>query len=183
MFSCEICDIFKNTYIQKNLNDCFWFSEPKVSFFFFVWQILSASISTEYKVGIFFKYNKLFGSNAVIPMNLLNCTPCAPSRLRALPIIYTRLTSLRAYAPYPSLIRACAPLLTNKRLTRLFLSCVVVSIVRYGLRLKNPRKATGPDFIHLKVIKFASNVIDSHLYNIIIKDLEKTSTQKSQKQH
>ena len=49
------------------------------------------------------------------------------------------------------------------------LSCVVVSIVRYGLRLKNPRKATAPDFIPLKVIKFASNVIDSHLYNIIIK--------------
>ena len=95
----------------------------------------------------------------------------------------------RAYGPYPSLIRACAsnpsliralracsPLLTHKRLTRLFLSCVVVSIVRYGLRLKNPRKATGPDFIPLKVIKFASNVIDSHLYNIIIKDLEEPKT-------
>ena len=53
------------------------------------------------------------------------------------------------------------------------LSCVVVSIVKYGLRLKNPRKATGPDFIPLKVIKFASNVIDYHLYIIIIKELEK----------
>ena len=51
--------------------------------------------------------------------------------------------------------------------------CVVGSIVRHGLRFKNPKKATGPDFIPLKVIKFASNVIDSHLYNIIIKDLEK----------
>ena len=59
------------------------------------------------------------------------------------------------------------------RLTRPFLSCVVVSIVRYTLGLKNPRKATSPDFIPLKFIKFASNVIDSHLYNIIIKDLEK----------
>ena len=39
--------------------------------------------------------------------------------------------------------------------------------MRYGSRLKNPRKATGPDLIPLKVIKFASNVIDSHLYNII----------------
>ena len=53
------------------------------------------------------------------------------------------------------------------------MSYVVVSIIRYGLRLKNPREATGPDFIPLKVIKFASNVIDSYLYNIIIKDLEK----------
>ena len=80
---------------------------------------------------------------------------------------------LRAYTPYPSIIRDCAPLLTNKRLTCLFLSCVVVSIVRYTFRLKNPRKATGPDFIPLKFIKFASNVIDSHLYDIIIKDLNK----------
>ena len=41
----------------------------------------------------------------------------APLRLRALPIIDTR---LRAYAPYPSLIHALhayAPLLTNKHLT------------------------------------------------------------------
>ena len=38
---------------------------------------------------------------------------------------------------------------------------------------QDPRKATGPDFIPLKFIKFGSNVIDSHLRNIIIKDLEK----------
>ena len=82
-----------------------------------------------------------------------------PTRLTHL---NTRLTHLRDFT------------LTNKRLTRLFFSCVIVSIVKYGLRLKNPRKATGPDFIPLKVIKFASNVIDSHLYNIIIKNLEKS---------
>ena len=64
--------------------------------------------------------------------------------------------------------------LTSKRLTYLFLVlCSVVSFVRYGLRLKNARKATIPDFIPLKVIKFASNVIYSHLCNIIIKGLEK----------
>ena len=51
--------------------------------------------------------------------------------------------------------------------------CIAVSVVRYALRLKNPIKVTGPDFIPLKFIKFASNVIDSHFYNIIIKDLEK----------
>ena len=110
-----------------------------------------------------------------------------------------RLAHPRADVPYPSLIRylgACAPArlthhyhtsyaptrftclraftLTNKCLSRLFfLLCCVVSIVRYDFRLKNPRKATGPDFIPLKVIKFASNVINSHLCNIIIKDLEK----------
>ena len=105
----------------------------------------------------------------------------------------------RAYAPYPSLIRALRALhilntrlrsyvhyapaftFTNKRFTRLFLSCVVVSIVKYGLRLKNPRKATRPDFILVKVIKFASIVIDSHLYNIIIKNLEKNKYSEEQK--
>ena len=63
--------------------------------------------------------------------------------------------------------------LTNKRLAGLFLSCVVVSVVTYGLRVKNPREYTDPDFISLKVIKFASSIIDSHFYNIIIKDPEK----------
>ena len=33
----------------------------------------------------------------------------------------------------------------------------------------NPRKATGPDCVPLKVIKFASNVTDSDLCKIISK--------------
>ena len=37
----------------------------------------------------------------------------------------------------------------------------------------NPKKATGPDSIPIKIIKAAANVIDSHLCNIINKDLEK----------
>ena len=48
--------------------------------------------------------------------------------------------------------------------------------MRYDLRFKNPRKATGPGFIPVKVIKFTSNIIDSHQYNLMIKDLEKTNT-------
>lgn len=44
--------------------------------------------------------------------------------------------------------------------------------MRYGLRLINPRKVTGPDFTSL--IKFTSNVIFSHFYNTTIKDLEKS---------
>ena len=64
--------------------------------------------------------------------------------------------------------------LTSKRFTYLFLVlCSVVSFVRYGLRLKNPRKAASPNFIPLKVFKFASNVSYYHLCNIIIKGLEK----------
>ena len=96
----------------------------------------------------------------------------------------------KAYAPYPSLIRAL--LLINTRLTRLyshqsgpyvhfFLLCCAVLIVRYGLRLKkSPRKATDPAFIPVKVIKFTSDVIDSHLYNII-KDLGKNKYSKEPK--
>ena len=92
--------------------------------------------------------------------------------------------ALRAYASYPLLIRACAPTrlsclhafaLTNKRLTGpFFVLCCVFSVKRHGFRLKNSEKATDPDFIPLKIIKFASDVINSHLYNIIIKDLEKS---------
>ena len=37
----------------------------------------------------------------------------------------------------------------------------------------NPRKATVLNYIYLKVIKVASNVIDSYLCNIIMKDLQK----------
>ena len=40
-------------------------------------------------------------------------------------------------------------------------------------RVKITRTATGLDFIPLKVIKFLSNVTNSHLYNIVIKELEK----------
>ena len=56
MFSCEI---FKNTY-NASVNGCFCFSESSISFFFYVWQILSASISPDYKVGIFLKVTTLF---------------------------------------------------------------------------------------------------------------------------
>ena len=62
----------------------------------------------------------------------------------------------------------CTFTLTNRRNTRIFfVLCCVVSIVWHGLILI-PRKATGADFILLKVI-------DSHLYsNFMIKDLEKS---------
>ena len=45
----------------------------------------------------------------IVKMSLLNCAPCAPLCLRALPIVGTRLTCLRAYVPYQLLIRTCAP--------------------------------------------------------------------------
>ena len=37
----------------------------------------------------------------------------------------------------------------------------------------NPKKATGPDGIPIKVLKYASNAIDSHLCNIIGNDIDK----------
>ena len=80
--------------------------------------------------------------------------------MRALLIIDKRLS---AYASLLSPISA---------LRAFFVLCCAALILSHDLRFKNPRKATGPDFIPLKVIKFASNVIDSHLYNII-KDQEK----------
>ena len=95
-------------------------------------------------------------------MSPLNCAPY-PSVIDA----------LNTCSPYPSFIRACTLLLSlTSALRAIFVLCCVVSIVSYGLKLKNPRKATSPKFIPLKVIKFASNIIGSQLYNII-KDLEK----------
>ena len=55
-------------------------------------------------------------------------------------------------------LRACAPLISPISAVRSFLSCVVVLIA---------------DFIPLKVIKIASNVIDFHLYDIMINNPEK----------
>ena len=37
----------------------------------------------------------------------------------------------------------------------------------------NPKKATSSDCIYLKIVNFASNFIESCLFNIIMKDLEK----------
>ena len=85
------------------------------------------------------------------------------THLRVLPIIDKRLCALRAFAPWFSPISA---------LRAFFVLCCVVSIVRYGLRLQIPREATDLDLIPAKFIKFASNIIDSHLYTIVIKDLE-----------
>ena len=97
-----------------------------------------------------------------------------------------KLRVLRAYAPtslthrwsglYSSLTRVYALralISTISAWRAFFVLCCVVLIASYCLSLKNPRKPRGPDLIPLKVIKFASNVTDSHLYNIIIKDLEK----------
>ena len=48
-----------------------------------------------------------------------------------------------------------------------------VECISLIIKSLNPRKATGPDCISLKIIKFTLNFNDSHLCNIIIKDLEK----------
>ena len=45
-------------------------------------------------------YSKRSSNKILLELSLLNCTPCAPSRLHALPITNTR---LRAYAPYAPL--------------------------------------------------------------------------------
>ena len=45
----------------------------------------------------------------------------------------------------------------------------------------NPRKATGPDKIPVKIVKLAVNVIDSHLTNIINNDLSNNAFSDSAK--
>ena len=95
--------------------------------------------------------------------------PYEPAHKRILTIIDTCLMPLRVFT------------ITNKHLTHLFcvLGCVATIVM---LKSQNPRKATGPDFIPLKVMHFALNVIDSHLYNENKRPRKKISNQKSQKQ-
>ena len=45
----------------------------------------------------------------------------------------------------------------------------------------NPRKATGPDKIPVKIVKLAANVIDYHLTNIINNDLSNNAFSDSAK--
>ena len=45
----------------------------------------------------------------------------------------------------------------------------------------NIKKATGPDTIPPKLVKLSANIVDSHLCNIINKDLESNSFQMGQK--
>ena len=54
-----------------------------------------------------------------------------------------------------------------------FVLSSVISVVRCGLKFKSLRESLDPDFISLKVTKFAWNVINSHVFNVITKDLEK----------
>ena len=45
----------------------------------------------------------------------------------------------------------------------------------------NPKKATGPNKIPIKIVKLEANVIDSHLTNIINNNLSKNSFSDSTK--
>ena len=51
----------------------------------------------------------IFCNLQYFPKRLVSDKSAELRALRALPITDTRLTCLRAYAPYPSLIHACAP--------------------------------------------------------------------------
>ena len=49
---------------------------------------------------------------------------------------------------------------------------VKVEDINKIIKSLNPRKATGPDGIPVKILKIARNVIDSHLTNIINRDIK-----------
>ena len=59
-----------------------------------------------------------------------------------------------------------------KNLTRFDFPKPTAADISLIIKSLNPKKATGPDGIPIKAIKYASNAIDSHLSNIIAKDLE-----------
>ena len=60
----------------------------------------------------------------------------------------------------------------SKNLTRFDFPKPTAVDISLIIKSLNPKKATGPDGIPIKTIKYASNAIDSHSSNIIAKDLE-----------
>ena len=79
----------------------------------------------------------------------------------------TVLNIIQCYKNHPSIIKIKE---NFKNLAPFHFSKPTVEDISLIIKSFNPRKATGPDCIPLKVIKFASNVIDFHLCNFIIKD-------------
>ena len=62
----------------------------------------------------------------------------------------------------------------NEALNFDFLTAKVQDINKI-INFLNPRKATGPDGIPVKILKIARNVIDSRLTNIINRDIKEKS--------
>ena len=73
------------------------------------------------------------------------------------------------YKNHPSIIKIKE---CSKNLTRFDFPKPTAADISLIIKSLNPKKATGPDGIPIKTIKYASNAIDSHLSNIIAKDLE-----------
>ena len=62
-------------------------------------------------------------------------------------------------------------LIKNETLNFDFPTAKVIDINKIVKSL-NPRKATGPDYISVKNLKIARNVIDSHLTNILNREIK-----------
>ena len=54
----------------------------------------------------------------------------------------------------------------------IYFSTAKVDEINKRIKTLNPREATGPDGIPVKILKIARNVIDSHLTNIINRDIK-----------
>ena len=54
----------------------------------------------------------------------------------------------------------------------IYFSTAKVEEINKRIKPLNPREATGPDGIPVKILKIARNVIDSHLTNIINRDIK-----------
>ena len=76
---------------------------------------------------------------------------------------------IESYKNHPSIIKIKE---CSKNLIRFDFPKPTAVDISLIIKSLNPKKATGPDGIPIKAIKYASNAIDSHLSNIIAKDLE-----------
>ena len=76
---------------------------------------------------------------------------------------------IESYKNHPSIIKIKE---CSINLTRFDFPKPTAADISLIIKSLNPKKTTGPDGIPIKAIKYASNAIDSHLNNIIAKDLE-----------
>ena len=81
----------------------------------------------------------------------------------------TVIKTLKHYENYPSVSKI--KFNQNETLNFDFPTAKVEDISKI-IKSLNPRKATGPDGVPVKTLKIARNAIDSHLTNIINRDIK-----------
>ena len=88
-------------------------------------------------------------------------------------------TIIKTYGHHPSIKRNKEHIQKDKNAFNI--KAASVGQINKIIKGLNPKKATGPDKIPVKIVKLATSVIDSHLTNIINNDLSNNAFSDSAK--